>query len=83
MFPKFYCSTCLLYTSFILFLCHYFTVGPTSKHLMKASVSIFSDEDCRRFRPTGNKSQLMNGIDASSQLCAGEVDGARDTCQVC
>lgn len=52
----------------------YFSVGPTSSHLIKATVSLFANEDCRKF--------IGNNLNSSSQLCAGELDGARDTCQV-
>lgn len=50
-----------------------------SNELLKVDLKIFSNDDCSVGYQ--NDRSLMNGI-VESQLCAGDITGAKDTCQV-
>lgn len=53
--------------------------GDNSEKLMKVSLNIYSTQQCHR--PYRNNKDLPNGI-VSSMICAGEIKGGKDTCQV-
>ena len=53
--------------------------GDNSKKLMKVALNLYDNSECSRsYR---NDKNLPRGI-SSSMLCAGELSGGRDTCQV-
>lgn len=49
---------------------------------MKITIDIIEQNECNRSYSyvTGNK--LAFGINPNSQLCAGKMEGGKDTCQV-
>lgn len=50
---------------------------------MKVSLDFIDQNDCNRsysLHAAGNK--LTFGIDPKSQICAGKMEGGKDTCQV-
>ena len=53
--------------------------GRPSESLLKASLDIFDNKVC--VDAYGTERTLKNGI-IDSQLCAGDLTGERDTCQV-
>lgn len=53
--------------------------GDRSNELMKVALNIIDNSHCQQLYERSKK--LRNGI-VSSQLCAGVLEGGKDTCQV-
>jgi hypothetical protein len=51
-----------------------------SDDLLKVSLNIYDNSVCRN--QYGGDRRLRHGI-IDSQLCAGSLEGGKDTCQVC
>lgn len=50
---------------------------------MKVGLPFQKTEKCNEaFKPLSGGIKLRNGIDDASMICAGELDGNKDTCQV-
>lgn len=53
---------------------------PSDLHLLKASLDIFPNNECSR--SFGRDASLSLGVQEQTQICAGDREGIRGTCQV-
>lgn len=60
----------------------FISAGLTSDVLMKVSLSLVEQNECNRSYSSTAASKLAFGINPTSQICAGEKEGGKDTCQV-
>lgn len=58
------------------------SAGPTSNVLMKVSLDLVKQDDCNQSYSSTIGKNLAVGINPISQICAGEKEGGKDTCQV-
>jgi len=56
--------------------------GQTSNVLMKVSLDFVEQNECNRSYSSSTNSNLKFGINPSNQICAGQMEGGKDTCQV-
>ena len=52
-----------------------------SSHLLKATIPILDDEQCKRTY-MNNSRGIENGFDSSTMICAGDLVEGKDTCMV-
>jgi hypothetical protein len=66
----------------MLFLSQLFTAEKQSDVLLKVGLSIIDNKLCTElYELDGITRELRNGI-VPSMMCAGELEGGKDTCQV-
>lgn len=59
------------------------SAGPTSNVLMKVSLDLVKQNECNSsYSGSIQGKKLAFGINPKSQICAGEMEGGKDTCQV-
>lgn len=49
---------------------------------MKVSLDFVEENECNRSYSSSTNPNLKFGINPSNQICAGQVEGGKDTCQV-
>lgn len=59
----------------------FFSAEKTSKYLSKANITLLATKECASLSKN-NSNLLPRGIDPLSMICAGEIDGSKDTCKV-
>jgi hypothetical protein len=59
-----------------------YLAGQTSNVLMKVSLDFVEQNECNRSYSSSTSPNLEFGINPSSQICAGKMEGGKDTCQV-
>ncbi|XP_026808260.1 venom protease-like [Rhopalosiphum maidis] len=57
------------------------SAGQTSNVLMKVSLDFVEQNECNRSYSSSASPNLEFGINPSSQICAGKMEGGKDTCQ--
>ncbi|VVC38436.1 Serine proteases, trypsin family, serine active site,Peptidase S1, PA clan,Serine proteases, trypsin [Cinara cedri] len=57
------------------------SASSTSKVLMKVSLDLVEQNECNRSYSLTMGKKLAFGIDPNSQICAGKINGGKDTCQ--
>lgn len=56
--------------------------GPTSADLLKVDLNIIPADQCNASYFSNNDPKLKFGIRADSMICAGSINGDKDTCAV-
>ncbi|KAF0750907.1 serine protease snake-like [Aphis craccivora] len=57
------------------------SAGQTSNVLMKVSLDFVEQNECNRSYSSSTNPNLKFGINPSNQICAGQMEGGKDTCQ--
>lgn len=73
----------ILYYNILLYiiLCNV-SAGPTSNILMKVSLDLVEHNECNHSYAFNTGKNLALGISPDSHICAGQMKGGKDTCQV-
>jgi len=58
------------------------SAGLTSNVLMKVSLDFVEQNECNRSYSSSPSPNLKFGINPNNQICAGQLEGGKDTCQV-
>lgn len=58
------------------------SAGLTSNVLMKVSLDLVEQSVCNSSYSSTIGKRLESGINPDSQICAGKLEGGKDTCQV-